>query len=85
MKEFQFKVIAKLGRARAGEIITPHGTVKTPTFMPVGTQASVKALGVDDLKQAGVQIILGGNTYHMYLRPGMEVIKQAGGMHKFMG
>ena len=85
MSQFQFKIIARLGRARAGEIVTPHGTVKTPTFMPVGTQASVKSLSPDDLKGCGVQIILGGNTYHIMLQPGLEIIKKAGGMHKFMG
>lgn len=82
--EFNFKIIASCGRARAGEMNTPHGIVKTPAFMPVGTQASVKAVTSDELLQMNTQIILGGNTYHMYLRPGMEVIKKSGGMHKFM-
>lgn len=82
--KFLFKIIAKYKHARAGEMITPHGVVKTPTFMPVGTQASVKALSPDDLQDCGAEIILGGNTYHMYLRPGTQVIKKAGGMHQFM-
>jgi queuine tRNA-ribosyltransferase len=81
---FNFQVKAQIDHARAGELVTPHGRALTPTFMPVGTQASVKSLSADDLVTCGAQIILGGNTYHMYLRPGMEVIKKAGGMHKFM-
>lgn len=81
---FGFKIKAMVGHVRAGEVKTPHGVVKTPIFMPVGTQASVKSLSPEDLKICGAQIILGGNTYHMWLRPGMEVIKKAGGMHQFM-
>lgn len=70
-------------KARAGVITLPHGTVETPIFMPVGTAATVKAVHMTELKeQIGAQIIL-GNTYHLYLRPGMEVIKEAGGMHGF--
>lgn len=78
-----FKIIAKDGKARAGVLKTAHGEVKTPVFMPVGTQASVKALAPDDLKTAGAQIIL-GNTYHLYLRPGSKLVKKMGGLHKFM-
>ena len=69
--------------ARAGRIITDHGTVETPVFMPVGTRGTVKALSNDELIQASAQIIL-GNTYHLYLRPGLEVMHEAGGLHKFM-
>jgi len=79
-----FKIIAKKGLARAGVLKTAHGEIKTPVFMPVGTQATVKAISPDDLKQAGAQIIL-GNTYHLYLRPGSKLIKEMGGLHKFMG
>ncbi|MFA6618803.1 MAG: tRNA guanosine(34) transglycosylase Tgt [Candidatus Neomarinimicrobiota bacterium] len=69
--------------ARAGIIETDHGVIETPIFMPVGTQATVKALSNDELLAADAQIIL-GNTYHLYLRPGMEVMEEAGGLHKFM-
>lgn len=81
---FKFKLIQSKGKARAGVIKTAHGEVETPMFMPVGTKASVKALSPTDLVEIGAQIILGGNTYHMYLRPGMKVIERMGGMHKFM-
>lgn len=64
--------------ARAGIIETDHGKIETPVFMPVGTHATVKALSNDELKEAQAQIIL-GNTYHLYLRPGMEVMQAAGG------
>jgi len=70
-------------KARVGLIETPHGTVETPEFMPVGTQATVKALSNEEVQYCGAQIVL-GNTYHLYLRPGMEVIKNAGGLHRFM-
>ena len=69
--------------ARLGEIITPHGTFPTPMFMPVGTQATVKAMSPEELKAMGAGIIL-SNTYHLWLRPGEDVIAQAGGLHKFM-
>jgi queuine tRNA-ribosyltransferase len=71
-------------RARAGILQTPHGEVRTPAFMPVGTAGSVKALSPEDLVEAGAQIIL-GNTYHLYLRPGDEAIGKLGGLHDFMG
>ena len=71
-------------RARAGLLHTAHGAVETPVFMPVGTQATVKALEPRDLRENGATIIL-GNTYHLMLRPGMEVIANAGGLHRFMG
>jgi queuine tRNA-ribosyltransferase len=83
-QKFSFKIKATKGQARAGTLLTPHGQVETPIFMPVGTRASVKSLGIDDLKAAGSQIILGGNTYHMYFRPGLATIQKAGGMHRFM-
>jgi len=72
-------------KARAGELKLPHGTVQTPIFMPVGTAGSVKGVTQQQLKQdVNAQIIL-GNTYHLYLRPGMEILQQAGGLHRFMG
>jgi queuine tRNA-ribosyltransferase len=73
-----------VGRARLGRLVTPHGTVDTPQFMPVGTQATVKSLTPGDLRAAGTQIIL-GNTYHLSLRPGHERIARLGGLHRFMG
>jgi queuine tRNA-ribosyltransferase len=72
------------GLARLGELTTPHGIVQTPAFMPVGTQGSVKAMRHRDLEEAGAQIIL-GNTYHLYLRPGDELIARRGGLHRFIG
>ena len=82
---FNFKVIAesKTTRARAGVIQTAHGKVETPVFMPVGTQGTVKSLTPEELVSAGAQIIL-GNTYHLYLRPGCDVIDQFDGLHRFM-
>jgi len=79
-----FEVIASgPGPERMGRLHTLHGTVETPAFMPVGTQATVKALSPDDLKACGAQIIL-GNTYHLYLRPGHGLIERLGGLHRFM-
>jgi queuine tRNA-ribosyltransferase len=72
-----------VGRARLGRIVTPHGAIDTPQFMPVGTQATVKALTPGDLHAAGAQMIL-GNTYHLDLRPGAERIARLGGLHRFM-
>ncbi|PKM80949.1 MAG: tRNA guanosine(34) transglycosylase Tgt [Firmicutes bacterium HGW-Firmicutes-14] len=69
--------------ARLGKLHTPHGVIETPVFMPVGTQATVKAMTPEELKENGAEIIL-SNTYHLYLRPGAELIKEAGGLHKFM-
>ena len=71
-------------RARSGRLETPHGVVETPMFMPVGTNATVKALDPDDLAEVGAQIVL-ANTYHLYLRPGHERIARLGGLHRFMG
>jgi len=70
-------------KARLGKLTTAHGVVKTPEFMPVATQATIKTLSVRDLKDCKLQIIL-SNAYHLYLRPGVELIKEAGGLHKFM-
>jgi queuine tRNA-ribosyltransferase len=74
----------KSSKARLGKLETAHGEVDTPVFMPVGTQGTVKALSNNELNDCGAQIIL-GNAYHLYLRPGLEVIKKAGGLHKFIG
>jgi queuine tRNA-ribosyltransferase len=71
-------------KARAGVLHTAHGDVETPVFMPVGTAGTVKGMTQDQLEQLGVQILL-GNTYHLYLRPGHEVIREMGGLHRFMG
>ncbi len=79
----QFEVVGRCGHARAGLLHTAHGTVETPIFMPVGTVGSVKALAPDDLHAAGAQIIL-GNTYHLYLRPGDELVARRGGLHEFI-
>lgn len=80
---FSFRVLAIRGLARAGVIATARGKVKTPVFMPVGTQATVKALTPDDLRVCGAEIIL-GNTYHLYLRPGDKLVQKLGGLHEFM-
>jgi len=69
--------------ARLGEIKTPHGDIPTPVFMPVGSQGTVKAVTPDQLQQIGIRLIL-ANTYHLYLRPGVEIIRNAGGLHRFM-
>ncbi len=79
-----FRVEGSSGDARAGLIETGHGQVKTPVFMPVGTQGAVKAVTPRDLDEIGVEMIL-GNTYHLYLRPGTEIISAAGGLQKFSG
>ena len=78
-----FQIDATSGRARAGRLSTPHGVIETPVFMPVGTVASVKGVSQDILEELGVQILL-GNTYHLYLRPGVEQVRQLGGLHRFM-
>jgi len=79
----EFKIEATSGRARAGKLITPHGEIETPVFMPVGTLATVKGVPQDLLEELGVQILL-GNTYHLYLRPGVEQVRKFGGLHGFM-
>ena len=81
---FSFALKATDGAARLGELTTPHGVVQTPAFMPVGTQGSVKAMRQRDLEEAGAQIIL-GNTYHLHLRPGDQLIARRGGLHRFIG
>ena len=81
---FSFTLLANDGAARLGEVRTPHGVVQTPAFMPVGTQGSVKAMRQRDLEETGAQIIL-GNTYHLYLRPGDQLIARRGGLHRFIG
>jgi queuine tRNA-ribosyltransferase len=85
LENFEFRLIKKDKncQARAGVIKTPHGEVNTPVFMPVGTQATVKTLSSEDLNQIGAELIL-GNTYHLYLRPGHQLIEKAGGLHQFM-
>ena len=80
---FEFQVLSQDGRARRGRLKTPHGVIETPVFMPVGTQGTVKAMIHRILEELGTRIIL-GNTYHLYLRPGIEVIKEAGGLHRFI-
>jgi len=82
---FEFKIIKKdtKSNARRGVLLTPHGEIQTPVFMPVGTQGTVKAMKPEELIEVGTQIIL-ANTYHLYLRPGDEIIKESGGIHKFM-
>ncbi|MGE4555893.1 MAG: tRNA guanosine(34) transglycosylase Tgt [Desulfovibrionaceae bacterium] len=82
-KPGEFHITHTDGRARAGWLATAHGVIETPMFMPVGTQASVKSVSPDELKAAGAQIIL-SNTYHLRLRPGDELIRDLGGLHKFM-
>ncbi|HET6232775.1 MAG TPA: tRNA guanosine(34) transglycosylase Tgt [Longimicrobiaceae bacterium] len=79
---FEFEIEATEGAARAGTLTLPHGEVRTPVFMPVGTQATVKTLTPEETKGLGAQIIL-GNTYHLYLRPGHELVREMGGLHKF--
>ena len=80
---FSFRLLKTDGAARRGEILTPHGRVETPAFMPVGTQGTVKGLAPDTVRDTGTDIVL-GNTYHLMLRPGAERIAALGGLHKFM-
>src|SRR3989304_1390910 len=84
--DFSFTLVKKANksRARAGIIKTPHGSIKTPAFSPVATRASVRSLGPQDLTAAGSQVVL-GNTYHLYLRPGVKTIKKFKGFGPFMG
>src|SRR5436309_2616988 len=79
----RFEIQTARGSARRGHLTTPHGRVETPVFMPVGTQATVKGVPQDVLEELGVEILL-GNTYHLYLRPGIEQIRKLGGLHRFM-
>jgi queuine tRNA-ribosyltransferase len=80
---FTFQIDGTAGSARAGVFVTPHGAVETPAFMPVGTLATVKALDPDDLVQMGASMIL-ANAYHLHLRPGDDVVREMGGLHRFM-
>ena len=80
----QFQVVATDGAGRRGKLALPHGTVDTPAFMPVGTYGAVKTLSPRDLRDIGAQIVL-GNTFHLWLRPGVEVIEAHAGLHRFMG
>ena len=84
MTDFRFTLHSTDGAARRGEFHTPHGVVQTPAFMPVGTQGTVKAALHRDLQDAGAEIVL-GNTYHLFLRPGDELIARRGGLHRFIG
>ncbi|HEV2084841.1 MAG TPA: tRNA guanosine(34) transglycosylase Tgt, partial [Gemmatimonadales bacterium] len=79
---FEFNVRGTQGAARAGTLTLPHGEVQTPAFMPVGTHAVVRGLSAADVRRTGAQIIL-GNTYHLHLRPGEEVVHTMGGLHRF--
>ncbi len=81
--ENDFRVIKTCGDSRAGELITPHGVVSTPLFLPVGSQGTVKTLTPEEVKDIGYGMVL-ANTYHLYLRPGIEVVARLGGLHKFM-
>ena len=85
MAAISYELIKKCKQtgARLGIVHTPHGSFETPVFMPVGTQATVKGMSPDELKEIGAGIIL-GNTYHLYMRPGSELIREAGGLHGFM-
>jgi queuine tRNA-ribosyltransferase len=83
--EFKFEIVkkSKKSKARVGKLYTPHGVVNTPAFQAIGTQGSVKTMSPRDLNEIGAEIVL-SNTYHLYLRPGHELIREAGGLHKFM-
>ena len=83
LKKFAFNLLKKNNYARLGLIETHRGKINTPAFMPVGTQATVKACTIDDIKKTGSEIIL-GNTYHLMIRPGVDRIKNIGGLHEFM-
>ena len=85
MSMFRYEVVkvCKQSGARIGRFYTPHGVIETPVFMPVGTKATVKGLSPEEVEEAGSQILL-ANTYHLYLRPGHEIVRAAGGLHKFM-
>ena len=85
MSMFRYEVVkvCKQSGARIGRFYTPHGVIETPVFMPVGTKATVKSLSPEEVEEVGSQILL-SNTYHLYLRPGHEIVRAAGGLHKFM-
>ena len=81
---FELEAVCDWSGARAGRLITPHGNVETPVFMPVGTNATLKSVTFEQVLSCHAQIVL-SNSYHLYLRPGHELVAQAGGIHKFMG
>ncbi len=81
---FTFQLDYRDGSARAGQLVTPHGSVQTPIFMPVATQATIKTLTPQEVTDLGAQIVL-SNAYHLYLRPGVETVHRLGGLHRFMG
>ena len=81
---FEIKLNASDCSARLGKINLPHAEIETPVFMPVGTQATVKAMTASELREIGFRIIL-GNTYHLHLRPGADLVANAGGLHRFQG
>jgi len=78
---FEFRVESTSGAARAGTLTLPHGEVRTPCFMPVGTQGTVRALSPNDLRAAGASLVL-ANTYHLHVRPGEDVVGRLGGLHR---
>src|SRR2546422_3307836 len=82
-KTFELLAQDRESKARHGRLTTAHGAIETPAFMPVGTQGSVKAVSPRELRELNAPIVL-GNTYHLFVRPGIEVIKHFGGLHKFM-
>src|SRR4051812_48927546 len=82
-KHFEHLQTSKVSRARRGVLKTPHGDMQTPFFMPIATKGAVKTLSATDIEQLGSPILL-SNTYHLYLRPGLEVLKAFGGLHKLM-
>ena len=82
-EKFSFNLLKEDNQSRLGQICTQRGNIDTPTFMPVGTQGTIKSAFIEDVVLAGVQIIL-SNTYHLMIRPGTEIIKRAGGIHEFM-
>ena len=83
MFSFELLKTCAASGARRGRVHTPHGTIETPCYMPVGTQAAVKAVTPEAVAETGAQIIL-ANTYHLHLRPGEDLIREAGGLHRFM-
>ena len=80
---FEYNLLAREGNARAGIFKTPHGDLQTPVFAPVGTQATVKTLTPEQVRELGATLVL-SNTYHLYLRPGDELVAELGGLHQFM-
>ena len=80
---FSFKIQKEVGRARVGTIDTPHGQIKTPAFIPVGTKATVKSVLPESMKELGAQALL-ANAYHLYLQPGPDILDEAGGLAMFM-